>query len=307
MCNSDCCCRDASASDLIKYLLVFVLVNLLLSFISIFIRAAQTERYDQALLYLDAINSGELDLNLAEFGFNNCDRTGDFLDTNYYCEINGKRLKQPSESVSNQGLFKKWNTVELILSISRTVVTVAFVAFFYFIIKKKADDLDLDNKEDKKKFLNSLSHLNIFIIFLIVISGIWILIRALALTANDDIGLYEDGEQNAFEEKIAINYIFDIGEIVLYGISICFVLRIKRDLNRPPPSPNNIQTTLPRVNITPVTNQNPPPPQNPYPRPQPNGRPRLQPIGIRVEERHVRIIQVEQVNSVQQLDRYNYH
>ena len=149
--------------------------------------------------------------------------------------------------------------------------------------------------------------MNIFIIFLIVISGIWILIRALALTANDDIGLYEDGEQNAFEEKIAINYIFDIGEIVLYGISICFVLRIKRDLNRPPPSPNNIQTTRPRVNITPVTIQNPPPPQNPYPRPQPNGRPRLQPIGIRVEERHVRIIQVEQVNSVQQLDRYNYH
>ena len=312
MCNADCCCRDASASDLIKYLLVFVLVNLLLSVISIFIRAAQTERYDQALLYLDAINSGELDLNLAEFGFNNCDRTGDFLDTNYYCEINGKRLKQPSESVSNQDLFKKWNTVELILSISRTVVTVAFVAFFYFIIKKKADDLDLDNKEDKKKFLNSLSHLNIFIIFLIVISGIWILIRALALTANNDIGLYEDGEQNAFEEKIAINYIFDIGEIVLYGISICFVLRIKRDLNRPPPSPNNIQTPRPKVNITPVTNQNPPPPQNPYPRPQPNGRPRLQPIGIQVEVReirqirHVGIIQVQQVNSAHQLDGYNY-
>ena len=305
MCNADCCCRDASASDLIKYLLVFVLVNLLLSFISIFIRAAQTERYDQALLYLEAINSGELDLNLAEFGFNNCDRTGDFLDTNYYCEINGKRLKQPSESVSNQGLFKKWNTVELILSISRTVVTVAFVAFFYFIIKKKADDLDLDNKEDKKNFLNSLSHLNIFIIFLIVISGIWILIRALALTANDDIGLYEDGEQNAFEEKIAINYIFDIGEIVLYGISICFVLRIKRDLNRPPPSPNNIQTKRPRVNITPVTIQNPPPPQNPYPRPQPNGRPRLQPIRVEMIQRHIQIMQVEQVNSVQQLDGYN--
>jgi hypothetical protein len=255
---------------------------------------------------LDAINSGELDLNLAEFGFNNCDRTGDFLDTNYYCEINGKRLKQPSESVSNQGLFKKWNTVELILSISRTVLTVGFVAFFYFIIKKKADDLDLDNKEDKKNFLNSLSHLIIFIIFLIVISGIWILIRALALTANDDIGLYEDGEQNAFEEKIAINYIFDIGEIVLYGISICFVLRIKRDLNRPPPSPNNTQKTRPRVNITPVTIQNPPPPQNPYPRPQPNGRPRLQPIRVEMIQRHIQIIQVEQVNSVQQLDGYNY-
>ena len=307
MCNPDCCCREAPTSSLINYLLVFIFINLVLSVISIFIRAAKTERYDKALLYLEAINNGDLDLNLAIFGFNNCARTGDFLDDNYYCSINGKRLKKPSESVSYQSLFKKWNKVELILSISRTIVTVIFFVFVYFAIKKKTENLNIKDESQVKKYESSLNHLIIFIIFLIVISGIWILIRALALTANDDIGLYEDGEQNAFEEKIAINYIFDIGEIVLYGISICFVLRIKRDLNRPPPSPNNIQTKRPRVNITPVTIQNPPPPQNPYPRPQPNGRPRLQPIGIRVEERHVRIIQVEQVNSVQQLDRYNYH
>ena len=43
-------------------LFVFAFINLLLSVISIFIRAAKTERYDQALLYLEAINNGELDL-----------------------------------------------------------------------------------------------------------------------------------------------------------------------------------------------------------------------------------------------------
>ena len=133
--------------------------------------------------------------------------------------------------MSNQSLFKKWNTVELVLSISRTAVTAVFLIFLYFIIKKKAEDLN--DTDVKKKYENSLDHLIIFIILLIVISGIWILIRALALTANDDIGLYEDGEQNAFEEKIAINYIFDIIEIVLYGISICFVIRIRRELNKP--------------------------------------------------------------------------
>ena len=162
MCNADCCCRDASTLDLIKYLLVFVLVNLLLSVISIFIRAAQTERYDQALLYLDAINSGELDLNLAEFGFNNCDRTGDFLDTNYYCEINGKRLKQPSESVSNQGLFKKWNKVELILSISRTAVTFIFLIFLFFVIKRKSEDLDINDETKVKNYENYLNYLIVF-------------------------------------------------------------------------------------------------------------------------------------------------
>ena len=36
--------------------------------------------------------------------------------------------------------------------------------------------------------------------------NVWILIRALALSCNINIGLYEDGEQNAFEDKIAVNY-----------------------------------------------------------------------------------------------------
>ena len=164
-----------------------------------------------------------------------------------------------------QSLFKKWNTVELVLSISRTIVTVGLLVFLYFKIKKGEDDL---NNID----YNSLIHLHIFIIFLIVISGIWIIIRV-ALTANDNIELYEEGEQNAFEAKIAINYIFDIIEIVLYGISICFVLRIKR----PPPSPDVIQTPVRSAPRNPVR-----PPQNPYPiqpvQPQPKGHPRLLPI-----------------------------
>ena len=178
-----------------------------------------------------------------------------------------------------QSLFKKWNTVELVLSISRTIVTVGLLVFLYFKIKKGEDDLN--NIDD-----NSLIHSNIFIIFLIVISGIWIIIRALALTANDDIGLYEDGEQNAFEEKIAINYIFDIIEIILYGISICFVLRIKR----PSPTPNVIQSPVHLAPHNPVR-----PPQNPYPiqlaQPRPNGRPRLLPIRHEqvevIERRHI--------------------
>ena len=316
MCNPDCCCREASTSGLINYLLVFAFINLVLSIISIFIRAAQTDRYDQALLYLDAINKGELDLNLAIFGFDNCDRTGKLiLDDNYYCKINGKRLKKPSEGISNQSLFKKWNTVELALSISRTIITIGFLIFLYFIIKKRADDLN-DN-EEIKKYENSLNHLIIFIIFLIVISGIWILIRALALTANDDIGLYEDGEQNAFEENIAINYILDIIEIVLYGISICFVIRIRRPFNSPPPPLNRIQTPVPSAPYNTINTFNQPP-QNPIkPRqPQINGRQRLPPItGVEVEvierryvNREIVVRQAGPMNSVQQpLEGNNYY
>ena len=204
----------------------------------------------------------------------------------------------PSEGISNQSLFKKWNTVELALSISRTIITIGFLIFLYFIIKKRADDLN-DN-EEIKKYENSLNHLIIFIIFLIVISGIWMLIRALALTANNDIGLYEDGEQNAFEENIAINYILDIIEIVLYGISICFVIRIRRAFNRPPPT-----------SIKEKPQQNPIQPRQP----QPNGHQRLPPItGVEVEvieRRLIREIVVRQTGPINSdehpLDEYNYN
>ena len=45
------------------------------------------------------------------------------------------------------------------------------------------------------------------------------------------IGLYEDRKQKEFEERIVINYIIDIFNIVLNSIAICFVLRINGSLN----------------------------------------------------------------------------
>ena len=58
MCNVNCCCRAESTNGLIKLLLLFTGINLLLSIAAIFIRAANTKRYDEALIYLEAINNG---------------------------------------------------------------------------------------------------------------------------------------------------------------------------------------------------------------------------------------------------------
>ena len=195
-------------------LIGFTIVNLILSVVAIFIRAAKTNRYDEALEYLEAINNGNLDsLDLNECG-------QEFFDDDIYCNIDGKRLKKPSESVKNQSIFKNWNKIELALNISRAVITLPFLIFLIYVINKRE--------------MERLNLITICVILLIVISGLWIIIRALAISANQDIGLYEDGEQNAFEEKIAINYIFDIIEIVLYGIEICFIIRIKRPAPPPP-------------------------------------------------------------------------
>ena len=223
MCHADCCCSGETKSGLMNLLIAFTIINLILSVVAIFIRAAKTQRYDEALEYLEAINNGNLD----SLDLNNCNQN--LFDDDIYCNIDGKTLKKPSQSVKNQGIFKNWNKIELSLKISRTVITVPFLAFLIYVI----------NKRNMERF----NLITIFVILLIVVSGLWIVIRALAISANQDIGLYEDGEQNAFEEKIAINYIFDIIEIVLYSIEICFIIRIKRPappapiIVQPPPQP----------------------------------------------------------------------
>ena len=214
MCHADCCCSGETKSGLMNLLIAFTIINLILSVVAIFIRAAKTQRYDEALEYLEAINNGNLD----SLDLNNCGQ--ELFDDDIYCNIDGKRLKKPSQSVKNQSIFKNWNKIELALNISRAVITLPFLIFLIYVINKRE--------------MERLNLITICVILLIVISGLWIVIRALAISANQDIGLYEDGEQNAFEEKIAINYIFDIIEIVLYGIEICFIIRIKRPAPPPP-------------------------------------------------------------------------
>ena len=80
-----------------------------------------------------------------------------------------------------------------------------------------------------------------FLSFLIFDSGLCIMIRSFSIGANMDIGLYEDGNQNSFEEKIAYNYIIDIIEIVLNSIEICFAIRLRKIyvpvIYEPPPPP----------------------------------------------------------------------
>ena len=52
MCNTNCCCINSSLKELANYLIVFTGIILILTFVSIFIRAAKTKRYEQALTYL---------------------------------------------------------------------------------------------------------------------------------------------------------------------------------------------------------------------------------------------------------------
>ena len=109
MCNADCCCKNLSRDGLIKFLLTFTAINLALSIVSIFIRAANTGRYDQALENLEARNNG----TFVVVQYTDCKKSGFFKDDDY-CKIDGEYLKKPSKDVSSQGLFKKWKTVELI-------------------------------------------------------------------------------------------------------------------------------------------------------------------------------------------------
>ena len=226
MCHTDCCCREETKSGLMNLLIVFTFINLVLSFVAIFLRGAKTKRYAEALKYLEAINNG----NLNSFDLNNCNQ--DLFDDDIYCNVDGKRLKKPSDDIDHQSIFKKWNKIELALNISRAIITVPFLVFLFYVIRKR--ELEL------------LNLVSIFVMLLVVISGIWIMIRAFAIEANDDIGLFEDGKQNAFEEKVIDTVILDIIQIVLYCIEICFIIRIKRPA---PPPPIIVQSPPPPVAV----------------------------------------------------------
>jgi hypothetical protein len=227
MCNTNCCCRGSSKETLKKLSLVFILINTILSFIAIFIRAAKTKRYEQALELLEQRNNGTYNATLY-----NCYLDG-FLNAEIYCDSEGKRLSKPDDTVGGQSLFKKWNTIELFLNISRLIITGIFLIFFYFAFKKYED-------ENNKSLLSS----SIAILgFLVADSGICLLIRGMAIGTNHNIGLYEIGNQNEFEHLIAHNYIIDIAQIVLNSIIICFVIRILMEkpqvtvITQPPPEP----------------------------------------------------------------------
>ena len=253
MCNVDCCCKNLSPDGLIKFLLTFTAINLILSIVSIFIRAANTGRYDQALEYLEARNNG----TFVVVQYTDCKKSGFFKDEDY-CKIEGEYLKKPSKDVNNQGLFKKWKTVEIILSILRTAITVVFLAMIYFVFKNKAKNFGNMDEEQKEKYVGNLTYLLIFTSFMIFLSGLYILIRALAINANQDIGLYDDSQQNSFESNIAVNYIIDIIEIVLYGIEICFIIRLKREIVTKYPTPAIFQVPKSRDQIINVPRQDPP-------------------------------------------------
>jgi len=240
MCNTNCCCKDLNIQSLKKASLAFILINVIISFIAVYIRAAKTKRYEQALEILEQRNNGTYNATLY-----NCYLDG-FMNVEIYCDSEGKRLSKPDDNVSNQSLFKNWNTVELILNVSRLIITAIVLVFAYFAIKKYEDE----------KNKNFLSYLIAVLGLLVADSGICILIRAMSIGTNQNIGLYEIGNQNEFESRTAENYIIDITQIVLNSIVICFVIRIQRDkpqvvvITQPPAQPQPEPQTEPQgINI----------------------------------------------------------
>jgi hypothetical protein len=213
MCNVNCCCNGLNKETLKKLSLVLVLINTILSFIAIFIRAAKTKRYEQALELLEQRNNGTYNATLY-----NCYLDG-FWHDEIFCDSEGKRISKPDDTVGGQSLFKKWNTIELLLNISRLIITGIFLIFFYFALSKK------DVEDEKNTLLSS----SIAILGLLVAdSGICLLLRIMTVETNENIGLYEIGNQNEFTSYSVTNFIIDITEIVLNCVVICFVIRIQR-------------------------------------------------------------------------------
>lgn len=132
--------------------------------------------------------------------------------------------------------------IELLINILRLIITGIYLGILFFVKHKLVEYIEItgqkgvDINQEKEKNNNLWITLISGLIVLICESGLNILIRALSISANTSIGLYEEGTQNEFESRIAINYIIDIAIIVLHSISICFVQRIKQGIKEYQPS-----------------------------------------------------------------------
>ena len=231
MCCENACYKNSSFKTLKFILIIFTLVNLLLSLIALFIRAAKTERYKEALVLLEQRNNN----TYKDYIFDECYMGGLFKDEKY-CDINGTMLYKPSKKVEYQTLFKNYPNIEVAIDVLRLVLTGIYSIFLYYMTSKHKtyffyNHFSQRHTEEETENFSTLLLISLgFLIFLILISSLCILIRALALRANQDIGLYEEGKQNEFESRTAINYIIDIAYIVLYGIDVGLVLRIKNSI-----------------------------------------------------------------------------
>ena len=229
MCKINCCCQNSTLKELVYYLIVFTAINMILSLAAIFIRAAKTNRYEQALIYLEIRNNNTF-INTT---YENCKYSGFFKDE-IYCEIEGKFLKKPDETVGFQSVFKNWTIIELTINILRAII-IGIYLMLLFLVKNKIEEYiqitsnnNVNINEEREKYIKLWIILIVGLIILIFDSSLCILIRAFSISANTNIGLYEDGSQNEFEEHIAINYIIDIIRIqiqkgflfqeIIYGV-----------------------------------------------------------------------------------------
>ena len=132
--------------------------------------------------------------------------------------------------------------------------------------KQYSESQNNDRRDIIEQLDKSLISLIIFLAVLITMNAFFLVIRILAYISNNDIGLYEEGIQNSFQRYMNLNNIFDIVEIILYSISIGFVERLKRKINKDgppeqnvvPPDPNPSGNQNINSNITPQI-------PNPYP------------------------------------------
>ena len=115
-CHINCCCPNMKRSGLINLLFVFTLINFVLSLTAIFIRAAKTGRYEEALIYLEERNNGTFN----NFEFENCS-LGGLLKDEYYCDIYGKRLKKPERYVNYQARNPSKTTAQVIQAVNSNI------------------------------------------------------------------------------------------------------------------------------------------------------------------------------------------
>ena len=219
------CKNRTLINNLFSNLIICIYIIFIFSLFSLFLRTGSTQRYKQALEFLNKRNKNNTNSIFPKECLSTYENTKlknglNLRNLKEYCEVNGKQVLKQAKNINFQSLFKNWKKIEVNINVIRLMITSLYLIFL-MIIKYK-----YRTNPTAYRFLIS----TIFAINLSIVSFSFLILRIFIIKTNDQIGLYYKEETTYFIVFIEINYLIDIIIGLLSIISAYLSIKLRNNI-----------------------------------------------------------------------------
>ena len=219
ICCVTSCCRYSTMKTISTALLVLTSISLFFSIIILLIPAANTDRYERAKTYLQAIENNEVPI-VDDKDFRN-------LYESYAILPNGDKFKLTNDEISFKSTFKKWKTIELVINILGLIIILPlFVTNILILCTKRDKNGDITNQKLLKRYTKFAQCDIILLIILILYCVIASFLRAMVYITDSDIGLYNMRKGNSFQNRVSYADSLNTIQLILFSVSISLAYKL---------------------------------------------------------------------------------